>query len=190
MRGFRTGTSYAEVPSVKVWGSMSLKSFSLGFVVSLLVAFPALADEKIRFRFCNNDETKPINVSFASYKLSVHTTHVEGWYRAEPGKCRDLWLWDSTQYTHHFVFSSAGKVLKLGPKEYELFGIRSTLGLNPSDESFCTDMKRGYEISETIFALGRAKTCVGDEVLTPFSLKMAGGRASEVKIDLPALAGK
>lgn len=163
----------------------------IGFgVTSLGVATPASASEQARFRFCNNDASNRVALSYASYNLSVHSTKVMGWYVVEPGRCNDVWIWSGGSYTHHFVFSSGGKIVDLSPKQYELFGFRGTGSLRSSGQSFCIDFKNRFEITETIFSLGRATRCNSSETLTPFSVSASGCERCEVNFDIPALSGR
>lgn len=154
---------------------------SIATVAALsLGASPVLANDKIRYRFCNNDSAKRVSMAYASYNLGVATTRVEGWYNAEAGRCVDVWLWNSSDWTHHFVFFSSGKRLDFGPPKYSW--------LKQSSDKFCIDPGEGFSISETIFSSGRSTDCRGREVLTPFTFKVAGGYLSEVNVDLPRIS--
>lgn len=159
-------------------------------MTSLYATTPASASQEVRFRFCNNDASNRVALSYASYNLSVHTTKVAGWYVVEPGRCEDVWIWSGESYTHHFVFSSRRKIVDVGPKEYELFGFRGTGSLRSSGQSFCINLTDAFELTETIFSLGRATRCNSDETLTPFSVSAYGCERCEFNLTIPALSGK
>lgn len=153
-----------------------------------IAAPPAKADVQRRYNFCNHDSVNPLKVAYASYKLSVASTKVEGWWRAEPGKCTYFYLWDSDQYTHYFTFESAGRVIEFTPRVYEIFGIRGSGLLRKANERYCVAVNQPFEITETIFSMGRASNCRGSEILRPFGISVYGGRASEVTINVPAFS--
>jgi hypothetical protein len=159
-------------------------------VAFLSAVSPASASQEARFRFCNSDATNRVALSYASYNLSFNTTKVVGWYVVEPGRCKDVWIWTGESYTHHFVFSSGGKIVDIGPKEYSLFGFRGTGSLRSSGQSFCVDLEEAFEFTETLFSLGRSTSCQSSETLTRFSVSTYGCENCEVNFDIPALSGK
>jgi len=144
---------------------MRLRTVAVGlaFATALAVqASPGFAQsDKIRYRFCNGDGGKVLSFAYANYNLSVATTSVYGWENIPAGGCEDVWLANSRNWTHHFVFFSNGNQIR--------FNAPGLSWVKQSDESFCIQPKRGFHISETIFSSGRAKECRGDEVLTSFT---------------------